>query len=178
MSRGPGKIERAVETVFDTEPDNAFTTEDLCDRVYLGVNRIERKHRVSVVRAAKKVCGRRDDWQLRTGDKLGGVLVFFCRYSLMSYAMARMKSEHHYRCNDDRVPDWWKDKDSEQSMHARLVPGGDHRRLVVEGGAWWRHVQGYIAERDGDHERVEALERENDEAIARSLSDLGVKPAA
>ena len=44
MSRGPGRIERAIASVFDAEPDNAFTTEELCKRVYCGVNRVKKKH--------------------------------------------------------------------------------------------------------------------------------------
>jgi hypothetical protein len=42
MSKGPGQI-------------NAFTLEDLCERVYPGVNRIEKKHHVSVARAARNL---------------------------------------------------------------------------------------------------------------------------
>jgi len=45
MSRGPGRIERAIAAILDAESDNAFTTEDLCERVYRGVNRVEKKHR-------------------------------------------------------------------------------------------------------------------------------------
>ena len=34
MSRGPGRIERAIAHILDSEADNAFTTEDLCERIY------------------------------------------------------------------------------------------------------------------------------------------------
>ena len=61
MSRGPGRIERAIAAILDAEPDNAFTTEDLCERVYPGVNRVEKKHRVAVLRAANKLIKRRDN---------------------------------------------------------------------------------------------------------------------
>jgi hypothetical protein len=60
MSKGPGRVERIIEAVFAAEPDNAFTIEDLCDRVYPG-EPIEKKHRVSVLRAAKQVAKRRDE---------------------------------------------------------------------------------------------------------------------
>jgi hypothetical protein len=39
MSRGPGRIERAIEAAFAAEPDNAFTIEDLCDRIYPEIRR-------------------------------------------------------------------------------------------------------------------------------------------
>ena len=40
MSMGPGRIERAIAALLDGEADSAFTTEDLCERVYSGVNRV------------------------------------------------------------------------------------------------------------------------------------------
>jgi hypothetical protein len=58
MSRGPGRIEHAIEAVFTAAPDDAYTTEDLIDRAYPGLDRVEKKHRVAVLRAAKKVCNR------------------------------------------------------------------------------------------------------------------------
>jgi hypothetical protein len=60
MCKGPGRIERAIAAALDAEPDGAFTTDDLCDRVYRGVNRIEKKHRVAVLRAASNLMKRRD----------------------------------------------------------------------------------------------------------------------
>jgi len=34
MSGGPGRIERAIEALFDADRDNAFTVEELCERIY------------------------------------------------------------------------------------------------------------------------------------------------
>ena len=31
-----------------------------------------------------------------------------------------------------------------------IEPGGENHRLVVEGGAWWRHVQLDVAKLDND----------------------------
>jgi hypothetical protein len=61
MSKGPGRVSRAIEAALEAEPDNAFTVEDLCDRVYRGINRVEKKHRVAVLRAAplRQSCGPR-----------------------------------------------------------------------------------------------------------------------
>ena len=59
MGSGPGRIERAIEAALAAEPDNAFNTEDLCDRAYPGVNRVNKKHRVAVLRALKRVLARR-----------------------------------------------------------------------------------------------------------------------
>ena len=91
MSKGPGRIERAIEAIFAAEPDNAFTTDDLCDRAYPG-ERIERKHRVAVLRAAAKVCAR-TGWAKWQSEVPGGTLVFRNVYNVMSHGMARLKSD-------------------------------------------------------------------------------------
>ncbi len=36
------------------EPDGAWTTEERCERVYPETNRVEKKHRVSVLRALRR----------------------------------------------------------------------------------------------------------------------------
>jgi hypothetical protein len=68
MSRGPGRIERAVEAILIAEPDNAFTVEELCRRIYPPVGdakrlRLAKKHRVAVLRAARHLAKRRDTLQ-------------------------------------------------------------------------------------------------------------------
>ncbi|MHA4730645.1 hypothetical protein [Ensifer adhaerens] len=58
MSRGHGRIERAIIELFGT--GDTWTVEDLCNAAYPGLNRIERKHRVAARRAAHNVaeeCG-------------------------------------------------------------------------------------------------------------------------
>src|SRR5260370_37211150 len=91
MNKGPGRVEKIIEAVFAAEPDNAFTIEDLCDRVYPG-ELIEKKHRVSVLRAAKRFAKRRGEIDTITGEGLGGTLIFFDQYCVLCYAIARLKS--------------------------------------------------------------------------------------
>jgi hypothetical protein len=94
MSLGLGRVGRVVEAAFRAEPDNAFTTEDLCDLAYPGANWIPRARRNAVMRAAKGLAVRRPELGLRwfVSDGLGGTLVFFSRHNVMSYAMARNKA--------------------------------------------------------------------------------------
>ncbi len=162
MSRGPGKIERAIEAVFAAEPDDAFTTADLCDRVYPSLNRVEKKHRVAVIRAAKKVFGR-TGWDCYRTEALGGTLVFYNPFDVMSYAIGRTKADMftNYRNNDRRIVDHW--RTTAEGIRGTFEPGGEEHRLIVEGGPWWRHVQLNIAARDGDtSERAQALKAEQD----------------
>src|SRR5215831_5653678 len=101
MSRGLGHVQRAIVAYFEVEPDNAFLLSELCERVYHGVNRIEKKHRVAVARAAKAI--KTLDHMKR--ETLGGELVFYDPLNVMSYAMARLKSDFlngDYQNNDPR----------------------------------------------------------------------------
>jgi hypothetical protein len=195
MSRGPGRIERAIAVILNTEPDNAFTTEELCERIYCGVNRVEKKHRVAVLRAANRLIKYRDNTGCQRCENLGGSRVYFNIDNVMSYAMARLKTDqfNHYRSNDDRwftpAPKWFRDamgykkgyqyqehRSSEAELRARLTEGGQNHKHVVPGGVWWKHTQWAIAEmearRVGDTKRLEEIETERKddwEAFEREL---------
>ena len=107
MSGGPGRIQRAIEAALAAEPDNAFNTQDLCERAYRGVNRVDKKHRVAVLRALRRVLARRSDLETWRGEGLGRQAIVFHRYNVTSYAMARLKTDflEHYRSNDYRIPE-------------------------------------------------------------------------
>lgn len=77
MSRGPGRIERAIKGAFDAEPQRVFTTDELCAQVFAGAPRIEKKHRVSLIRAAKRVIAREENWRMARARMPGAPLVFF-----------------------------------------------------------------------------------------------------
>jgi hypothetical protein len=77
MSRGPGRVERAIKAVFDAEPSRIFTTEYLCAQVYAGAPAIEKKHRVSLIRAAKHVVQRERNWRMTRTHMPGAPFLFF-----------------------------------------------------------------------------------------------------
>ncbi len=77
MSRGPGRVERAIKAAFDAEPTRVFTTEYLCAHVYAGATRIEKKHRVSLIRAAKRVLQREPNWRMTRTHMPGAPFLFF-----------------------------------------------------------------------------------------------------
>jgi hypothetical protein len=148
---GRDEIDRTIREIFTANPDNAFTTDDLCDRVFL-VKRIERKHRDAVLPIAKKVCERLGEhWDWWRSEKRGGPLVFWNRISVTSYAMARLKSDcfsNYILCEDQpasiNIKTRWQSA-TEEELKAKISPGGDHYKYVVEGGAWWQHCQEDIA---------------------------------
>jgi hypothetical protein len=77
MSRGPGRVERAIKAAFDAEPTRVFTTEHLCTQVYSGTTKIEKKHRVSLIRAAKRVLQREHSWRMTRTHMPGAPFLFF-----------------------------------------------------------------------------------------------------
>ena len=94
--------------------------EDLFYITYPEAFKIERKHRVSINRAASNVC-ERTGWDKMRRDNRGGGLIYFDPCDLISYASARLKcSDYGYQSQDNRLfmcpffdqPDsrlkWWK----------------------------------------------------------------------
>jgi hypothetical protein len=63
MSRGPGWVERAIAAYFEAEPSRTFSTDELVEAIYHDVERVEKKHRVAVLRAADNVIKRMPGWQ-------------------------------------------------------------------------------------------------------------------
>ncbi len=166
MSRGAGRIERAIEVNLDKHPDKAFTTEELCRLVY-GVEAVEKKHRVAVIRAANKLMERRDTLHCYRGEGLGGTAIYFTVTNVISYAMARLKADNPSP-HDARLPEHW--IRTEAQLRRQLSPGGDRYERVIEGGAWWQHTQSAIAEiearRAGDKKRLKKVLAEREEANA------------
>jgi hypothetical protein len=99
MSRGPGKIERALHALLASEPDGAFTIRELCERVYQ-VAQVEKKHRVSVLNALKRSAPPNSNWVLFRANVAGSPLVLCNHDSAMSRALGRAKCYA-----DDEQPD-------------------------------------------------------------------------
>src|SRR5262249_8004802 len=148
MSKGPGRIQRAIMAAFEAEPDNAFTTVELCERAYPAARVWEKKHRIAVMRAAKKI-PKLDHEQ---SDTLGGQLVFYDPFNVMSYAMARLKADtfNNYRNEDLRIR--WPER-TEADLR-KILADDRHRKLVAKGGAWWLNTEKAKAEARGDPKRV------------------------
>src|SRR5258706_2859210 len=57
MSKGPGHIEAKLVQLFSNQPRAILTTAEICRRVY-ATPQVDKKHRVAVLRALKRL-GRR-----------------------------------------------------------------------------------------------------------------------
>ena len=142
MSKGFGSVQRKIAEVLAANVDEAFRVDELC-RVVFGDVPIEKKHRVSVIRAAKALMKTRPElaWAGSSGPGMGVVL--YNQANVMSYARARLKAEA--------------DRYTDDPIHKRLAPGGDEHKYIVEGGVWWLHVQEWIAKQNNDQARLEEL---------------------
>ena len=106
MSRGFGIIQCAIVAVFIAEPDNGLLLSELCERVYRGINRIEKKHRVAVARAAYRI-----PWLAHMKrETLGCEVVFYPPARVLAYGMARLKSDRFSRYERHSDPRFrWKE---------------------------------------------------------------------
>ena len=143
-----GRIQRALVKIFDRERDNAFTTEDLCERIWpelypgrLG-NRIKAMHRNSVARAARNIARRRPEIQWLYGQRLGRTLVFFRHDEVMSYAMARLKADRFQEYRNPRFH--WR---GDQGTLRRELDNESYCKLIGPEGAWRRQVEIFLARR-------------------------------
>jgi hypothetical protein len=52
MSKGPGAVQQAIRTLFASNESDSHSTSEICRHVY-GVKKVDKKHRVAVLRALK-----------------------------------------------------------------------------------------------------------------------------
>lgn len=90
MSKGPGRIERAIRVLFDAHPDLAFVTDELAEHCYPDARPIERRHQVATLRAARRIIARDPDWTAWRIEGQGRGWVFLNHANVRSYALARL----------------------------------------------------------------------------------------
>ncbi len=77
MSRGAGRVERAIRVALEREPENAFKVEELCRRIY--AQQPEKKHRVAVSRAIRTLLNRAPEVACESAYTRGNPLVIYSR---------------------------------------------------------------------------------------------------
>ena len=66
MSRGFGRVQREIVALFEVDPDGAWTTTELCKRIY-PVQEVEKRHRVAVARALRGKIFPTPGWSVARG---------------------------------------------------------------------------------------------------------------
>src|SRR3954468_3303696 len=148
MSRGPGRIERAIEDAFKANPNCAFTGEELVLLVFRGVNRVEKKHRLSVFRAANTVA-KRLLWRTMKGGDTGDGRTFYNPVDVRSYVQA------HLRYLQRDYLRYGKTERLEQELAALDDESIEvsWRHYMKPSGAWWEWVELERCRRSGDDAR-------------------------
>lgn len=156
MSRGPGRIERAIEAAFRAEPLHVFTVDDLARIAYPGVNRAQKKHRVAILRAARRVCERIYWFAWRKCDRPGET-IYFDPCEVRSYAYAK----HLVSSSQHRTP---------AEFSAGLDdPTTKDGKAILPGGAWDAHVRINRLSRGGQTEAAAQLRQDWNGPIKRAL---------
>jgi hypothetical protein len=178
VSRGLGKIGRALEAAFIADADNAFTTPDLCRIAFPGANRIEKKHSVSVLRTVHGLLRIFPSYRVMRSTRRGNSIAVVNIESPASIGMAHLK--HARRFGYGRNIGMRPGK-SESELRAMIAPGGARHSWVLPGGDWWliseigkaRLAGNWVEELDLESKlkrlRVAKI-HENPEAIARTES--------
>lgn len=147
MSRGPGRIQRAIEDAFRQNPSATYAVDDLATLAYPGVNRIEKKHRVAVLRAgamAAEACG----WWYGQAERPGHPVVYCNPLDVRSYAAWNMRRDFLEGALT-----------AEQIKAALDDPKAWHSRWnwLQPDGAWWQHVEINKARAAGEDTRADTM---------------------
>jgi hypothetical protein len=152
MSRGPGHIQRVILALTEGDPhgDGAWTLSQICEQAYPGINRPEKKHRVAVARALRKMT-LPETWEVRRMEGHGEEYCLHNACSLTSVARMDWLAEckqcdqrGHPRPNDDiaefmRRRAWWYEPSTERyNAYARVQrairwrDGSEVERLEIQ----------------------------------------------
>src|SRR5262249_39275947 len=96
MSRGIGRIERAIETAFLREPNRTFTLEELVPIAYPGLNRPGNRHHLAILRATHKVAAHLG-WPCGPSERPAPHIVSVNWCNVPSYSIGRFQIDfRHY----------------------------------------------------------------------------------
>lgn len=91
MSKGLGRLERAIVEASNADPDNAFSVGDLCDLIYSVEP--EKKHRVAVLRAMKNVVARNSDYAIEIQQGVGAAIYRPCSPHSVRMALGKLAGQ-------------------------------------------------------------------------------------
>ncbi|HEV2898829.1 MAG TPA: hypothetical protein VGX71_13535 [Pseudaminobacter sp.] len=147
-------MQQVIEKMMDERQDDMLLVADMVAACYPGSNRAEKKHRVSVARAAWSAC-RRKGWTYRHIQTPGGMNVYYNPGSVRSYVLAKFLRADF---NNQHIADG----ELRAIVDGRSPPRHWHQTYLdgmQPGGAFWLHVEIWKADLDGRTEDA-AMHRE------------------
>jgi hypothetical protein len=91
MSKGPGSVQRKIDSLFAGDPEGVFSTADLCDEVYGLTIEFSKKQHVSIIRAAHAVAKNHPSIHALKCRTRGSSWIWLHRDNLMSFAIAHAR---------------------------------------------------------------------------------------
>ncbi|MGU3536816.1 hypothetical protein [Methylobacterium sp. A54F] len=158
-------MERAIEAAFIAQPSATFSIADLGPIAYPGLNQVEKRHRVAILRAADKV-GKRLWWSGLRSERPGGPIIYCNLLDVRSYTLGRLRADHVAGAEPlDRLESLLEeprfgDPRRHWSQWDRMQPGG----------AYWIHVEMAKARKTGDLAEVERLRVELEAGLRRLMA--------
>jgi len=167
MSRGPGRIERVIETAFSDEPNRTFTIDELVPIAYPGLNRPGKRHLIAILRAAHKAAARLG-WHCWPSERPCHHIVFVNVCNVRSYAIGRLRIDsRHYNDLLYKIERLLDDPELQNSKW----------HLVQPGGLWWEYAQSFTAEHKarmaGDGNRADQIARDRAEQTRQHRREAG-----
>jgi hypothetical protein len=172
MSRGYGRIERAIRGIFRPYVEQVFSSDDLVRLVFPDAPEVTKALRASVMRAAHKIAAERR-WSTLRRTHGNGIdagkynFIFFNRRKVMSYARALHRSN---RSGWYGVWDDWNDQD--------WAPDGRYHHLVAENGKMWEEVEQFKREDAAGPltpEQQAERERKEEERFRKEMREINIK---
>lgn len=164
MNKGSCKLQTAVLSALRGGPNRSFSLDDLVASVYSDLPPIEKKYRVAVMRAAKRVVAEAEWSWLRAASR-GAAILFFNPYDVRSYCHAQLRSR------------WWKQHFYKLPERLdRLMDSNDpcHDKDAIPNGLWHQDVARWIAVREENPELSTRLQKQRRRQANSALAALRV----
>jgi hypothetical protein len=125
MSKGLGHIQRTILSLIESDPDGAWTVGQIGEHAYRGINRVDKKHRVAVARALRKMT-LPEMWEVRRLWSTGAECCLYNGCSLVSAAhLDWFAYGNHRRCSlaefMERRTDFYTPVDGHYNTYARVM---------------------------------------------------------
>ena len=91
MSKRVANIESEIASLFVAEPDNAFTIEEICKRIFPDLKHAAKRRRGMVLEAAMNLMKREGRLSYLILSARGHTVILFVNTCVLSYAMACQK---------------------------------------------------------------------------------------
>ena len=145
--------QRAIEAAFTAEPSRAFTVEALVLVAFRGVNRVEKKHRVSCSVPPTTSPSGSAGAPRRAAHRRRHHVLQPCRFAILRGGTLTAVCVHGPSAGQDGDPGA-----QLAALDDPQGPQGKWRQWMEPGRPWWEEVEIERCRRSGDHARADELD--------------------